>query len=223
MRLRLLICDIDGTLVDSASGVIACARAAFQELGFAEPSDHAIRRSIGLSLDEMFSRIAPDAYERQGPALVSAYKSRYRMLRESTGSRSSSPLFPGAREALEALNSDPFTLLAVATGKSRRGVDALLSDHGLGHLFANIQTADGHPSKPHPSMIRSALSETGVERGDAVMLGDTIHDMEMARSAGIRAISVAWGYHDAARIGADRVISRFEDLAPQFESLLEAA
>lgn len=222
MRPRLLICDIDGTLVDSAAGVIDCVRAAFGQQGLAPPAAQAIREAIGLSLDEMFARLDPAAHARYGAALVSAYRLAYRQLRESRGSEASSPLFPGARAALEALNADSVTLLGIATGKSRRGVAALMTDHGLGHLFATIQTADTHPSKPSPSMILQALADTGVEPGRAVMLGDTIHDVEMAKSAGVRAISVGWGYHDATRIGADRTIARFDDLGAVFDNLMEA-
>jgi phosphoglycolate phosphatase len=106
-------------------------------------------------------------------------------------------------------------MLGVATGKSRRGVDHLFAEQGWATTFATIQTADGHPSKPHPSMILAALEETGVAAQDAVMIGDTSYDMAMARDAGVRAIGVGWGYHAREHLtahGASQVVETYPDL-----------
>lgn len=117
------------------------------------------------------------------------------------------PLFEGIAEVLETLAARGWTL-GVATGKSDRGLDHCLATHGLSSLVATRQTADRHPSKPHPAMLEAALAEAGATPGEAVMIGDTQYDIAMARSAGVRAIGVAWGYHEAAELiaaGADAV------------------
>ena len=116
--------------------------------------------------------------------MVAAYKTAYQQLRLTKGA-ASSPLYPGIREVVEALAAEEETLLGIATGKSRRGLLALLENHGWQRHFVNIQVADDHPSKPHPSMLLTALAETGLEAGQAVMIGDTTFDMEMAGAAGI--------------------------------------
>ena len=116
---------------------------------------------------------------------------------------------------MQLLAAQPNTLLGVATGKSKRGLDKLIEGHGLQGVFQTQQVADFHPSKPHPSMLLAALRDTGVEVQNAVMIGDTSFDMEMAKSAGCRAIAVAWGYHDQARLlraGADCVVQTMDDL-----------
>ena len=104
-------------------------------------------------------------------------------------------------DLLERLRADGWSL-AVATGKSRRGLDHCLAAHGLSGHFASLQAADGNPSKPDPAMLLAALAEADAEPGDAVMIGDTSYDMEMARAAGVRAIGVAWGYHDEETLRA---------------------
>ena len=138
--------------------------------------------------------------------LVAAYKAAYTDLRAESGVTVSSPLYPHVRGVLEGMYAVPDLMLGVATGKSRKGLDRLLDGHGLRRLFATQQAADDHPSKPHPSMLRAALSETGVAPHRAVMVGDTSYDMDMARAAGMIAIGVDWGYHDRARLGQAHII-----------------
>ena len=127
------------------------------------------------------------------------------------------------RETLVALHAVPETLLGVATGKSRRGLDKLLEAHDLGGYFVNQQVSDHHPSKPHPSMLEAALSETGVAREAAVMIGDTSFDREMAQAAGLPFIGVSWGYHarDALE-GAHAILDDMRDLPDLLETLWEA-
>jgi phosphoglycolate phosphatase len=125
------------------------------------------------------------------------------------------PLYPGAADLLHRLAKRDDMLLAVATGKSRRGLRALIEHHGLEGIFISLQTADDHPSKPHPSMIAAALAEAGVGAGDAVMIGDTSYDIEMGRAAGVATIGVRWGYHPGAELeaaGAHRMVSDFDAL-----------
>jgi phosphoglycolate phosphatase len=111
------------------------------------------------------------------------------------------PLYPGMSELIEALDADGW-LLAVATGKSDRGLHAVLDQHGIRHRFVSLQTADRHPSKPHPSMIEAALADAGAHPADTVMIGDTSFDMAMARAAGVAALGVGWGYHPPGELFA---------------------
>ncbi|MCB1342929.1 MAG: HAD-IA family hydrolase [Pseudooceanicola sp.] len=192
---RLVIFDVDGTLVDSQAVILAAMNAAFDSQGLASPDRAAVLGIVGLSLDQAVWRLAPDHAPEVRARLVDGYKASYHAHRAQHGAAVGSPLFPGARELVETLANTPGTLLGVATGKSRRGLDALLSDHGLIHHFATLQVADDHPSKPHPSMILAALAETGCAPENAVMIGDTTYDMEMAAAAGVAGIGVHWGYH----------------------------
>jgi len=144
-------------------------------------------------------------------------------LREETGGEAASPLYPSAREALDRLAAQPATLLGVATGKARRGLDHALASHGLTRLFQTLQTADLHPSKPHPAMLQAALAETGVEPARAAMIGDSTYDMQMARAAGLFAVGVAWGYHDADALraaGAETILETFEALDAALDARL---
>ena len=140
--------------------------------------------------------------------LVTCYKTAFAALRQSD--QHLEPLYPGARAALDALGRRPDTLLGIATGKSQRGVRAVLGRHGLSERFATIQTADDAPSKPHPGMVLAAMRETGVPPRDTVVVGDTVFDVEMARAAGARAIGVAMGLSSggSARGGRRRRAAR---------------
>lgn len=211
-RLRLVLFDVDGTLVDSQGSIVSAMTDSFQALALPVPDRGAILSIVGLSLPVAIARLAPDLPQNAQASLVDGYKQAYHAQRLAQGA-ASSPLYPGARAAIEALQSNPDVLLGVATGKSKRGLDALLEAHGLEGAFVTRQVADHHPSKPHPSMIETALSETGVSAGDAVMIGDTSFDMEMARAARVRGVGVAWGYHDRAQLGAaQKVIDSFDQL-----------
>lgn len=214
---RLVIFDVDGTLVDSQGHIHAAMSAAFEAEGLAAPDRAAVRGVVGLSLPQAVARLAG----RPAPDLVARYKEAYPALAPSHGSAEAAPLYPGARAALDALAARGLAL-GIATGKSRRGLGVVLATHGLEGLFETVQVADDHPSKPHPSMILAALGEAGVEREAAVMLGDTVFDMDMAAAAGVPAIGVAWGYHaaDALReAGARAVLGTYEDLLPGLEAL----
>ena len=179
--LKLVIFDVDGTLVDSQGSMETVQRG----------------------------------------RVVEGYKEAFHAARVA-GGVAEAPLYPGIREMLEALSADPEVLLGVATGKSRRGLDALIEGHELGQFFVTQQCADDHPSKPHPSMVMTALLETGVEAADAVMVGDTSFDMEMAAVAGVAGLGVSWGYHkpDALRM-ARRVVDTAHDLPPAIAGFWE--
>lgn len=217
--LRLVLFDVDGTLVDSQGSIVHAMTASFQAVSVPVPDRDAILSIVGLSLPLAIARLAPEQPEKTQAALVDGYKQAYHAHRLDQGA-ASSPLYPGARDAIEALHGVPEILLGVATGKSQRGLDALIEAHGLERYFVTRQVADHHPSKPHPSMIQAALSETGVEAMRAVMVGDTSFDMDMAAEAGVHGVGVTWGYHDrAALTAAGTVIETFGQLQGALASI----
>ncbi len=219
--LRLVIFDVDGTLIDSQAHILASMAAAFEGEGLIPPGRDETLSIVGLSLPVGVARLAPEADEVLQDRLVEGYKDAFARLRVENGA-ALSPFYPGAREALDWLAGQDDILLGVATGKSRRGMDHLIEMHGLSRVFQTVQVADDHPSKPHPSMIEACLRETGVDATHAVILGDTVFDMQMGRSAGITAIGVDWGYHPAghlAEAGAERVLSDFAELAPALRQI----
>lgn len=192
MTLRLALFDCDGTLVDGQHGVVSAMEAAFAELALPAPDRHLVRRSVGLSLPQAIRALAPDAGEHLQAEIDAAYRRIFRAARE--GGQLVEPLYDGIAELVGQLADDGW-VLGVATGKSQRGLEHCLAMHGLTARFATLQTADHHPSKPHPSMVDAALAETGVTRENCAMIGDTQFDMAMAVNAGVRALGVDWGYH----------------------------
>jgi phosphoglycolate phosphatase len=189
-----VIFDCDGTLTDGQAAVSAAMAAAFAEGGLPPPDPHQVRRIVGLSLPQAVARLAPQASEAKQMAAVATYKAAFRAARMDGSLHE--PLFPGMGDLVRSLHAGGWHL-AVATGKSDRGTHSTLSVHALRECFASLQTADRHPSKPHPAMLLAAMAETGADPAQTVMVGDTVYDMEAARSAGVRAIGVGWGYHEA--------------------------
>ncbi|MHC0054290.1 HAD-IA family hydrolase [Actibacterium sp. D379-3] len=208
--LRLVIFDVDGTLIDSQAHIKAAMAAAFEVGGLICPPSAAVLAIVGLSLPIAIRRLAPDLDDAQADRMVAAYKEAFQDLRLAD---MPSPLYPGALAVLEELAAQDDLLMGVATGKSRRGLDHVLAAQGLKRFFVTEQVADHHPSKPHPSMLHAALAETGVAPGDAVMIGDTSFDMEMGRAAGMGTVGVSWGYHGVGGLSqADHVIATFPEL-----------
>jgi phosphoglycolate phosphatase len=208
---RLIVFDCDGTLVDSQHLIVAAAAQAFLAHGLTPPPAPAVHAVIGLSLEMAFAMLQPDTGLEERASLVESYRSAWRSLR-AEGVRE--PLYPGARATLQELERRGHAL-AIATGKARPGLLSVLEHHGLAPLFASLQTADRHPSKPDPSMLAEAMRETGSAPAATLMVGDTTFDMRMARAAGVGAVGVAWGYHPVAALaeaGASTVLERFEDL-----------
>lgn len=209
---RLAIFDCDGTLVDSSADVVIAMDQAFARAGLEAPDSNIVRRMVGLSLPVAVRELAPGIEEQQQRDVVNFYKSIFRARRED--GLLEEPLYDGIADLLRALHGDGWAL-AVATGKSDRGLEACLAGHGLTDLFVSLQTADRHPSKPHPAMLEAALFEVGAMPSDAVMIGDTTFDIHMARAANVRAVGVAWGYHDPDELtqaGAETVAERVADL-----------
>jgi phosphoglycolate phosphatase len=223
--MKLVIFDCDGTLVDSQHMIVAAMTDAFRAEGLVAPARDRIVGVVGLSLGHAIARLVPDGADPIGiERLAGAYKEAFRTRR--LGPDHEEPLYDGVREALARLAARGDTLLAIATGKSHRGVAAVLEREGIAGHFVSIQTADTHPSKPHPSMILAAMSETGIEPAHAVMIGDTTFDIEMARAAGIAAIGVGWGYHAPEQLreaGAHHVSADCAELERTLERLMFAA
>ena len=217
--LRLVVFDVDGTLLDSEHNIVAAMTEAWahMELGVPEPAD--VRRIIGLSLVEACEVLLPWAPGHLHRAVADAYKQAFQALRLLP--EREEPLFPGVAQALDELEAAGW-LLGLATGKSRRGVQSMLDSHGLDGRFVTVQTADDNPGKPHPAMLHRAAAETGVDPARMVMIGDTAYDMQMARTAGVAALGVSWGYHgidDLYRSGAAQVVDSFDNLTEIVERL----
>ena len=210
---RLAIFDCDGTLVDSQANICRAMEECFVRAGLKAPPRERTRRVVGLSLVEAMRAMLPEAEADLHHALAEDYKTSFQRLRGH--GLIEEPLYDGIAELLDALEAQGW-LLAVATGKSDRGLSLCLARHGLSRRFVSLQTADRHPSKPHPSMVEQALADAGAAPELSMMIGDTSYDMAMAKAAGVRAVGVAWGYHDAAELlaaGADYVARHPSDVA----------
>jgi phosphoglycolate phosphatase len=194
---RLAIFDCDGTLVDSGATIYRALSAAFAEHDLELPAPEVSRKVIGLSLTEAMTALLPNASAGQHAALAEDYKRAFWQLRAA--GEVEEPLFDGVLDLLDALEADGW-LLAVATGKSDRGLKHCLEQHGLHARFVSLQTADRHPSKPHPSMVEQAIADAGAAPETSIVVGDTTFDMAMALNAGARGIGAGWGYHDAEEL-----------------------
>lgn len=210
--LRLALFDCDGTLVDSQQGIIAAMREAWQAHDLDVPDPEAVRRVVGLTLEAAIARLRPQAGDGERKDLAERYRAAF--FRQRQSGTLEEPLYDGVIAALDALEAEG-VLLGVATGKSRRGLRAVLEPHGLLDRFVTLQTADDGPGKPNPHMVHQAIDATGVDAADTVMIGDTTFDIQMARAAGVASIGVGWGYHPAEELsaaGAGAVASAFPDI-----------
>jgi phosphoglycolate phosphatase len=222
--LKLVLFDVDGTLVDSQHLIVAAMTAAFDEHQRPAPSRAGILAVVGLSLPQAFAALGEGDPAFPAASFAEAYKRAYFQLSSDPAQRA--PLFPGAKAAIDVLARRDDIVLGLATGKSRRGVDRMLSLHGLEGVFATVQTADEHPSKPAPDMVLAAMAETGADAYDTVLLGDTTFDMEMTRAAGALPIGAGWGYHppDAlSEAGAHVVLDDFAGFLPVLECVYETS
>ena len=204
---RLAIFDCDGTLVDSQANICLAMEACFAAAKLDPPCRERTRKVVGLSLVEAMRAMLPEADHAFHVALAEDYKRAFQRLRGN--GLVQEPLYEGMKELIAELD-DAGWLLGVATGKSDRGLRLCLEHHGIHARFVTLQTADRHPSKPHPSMIEAALAEAGAAPEAAMMIGDTSYDMAMARAASVRAVGVSWGYHDEGALkeaGADHIVA----------------
>lgn len=218
--MKLVIFDCDGTIVDSQAGIVLSMDHAFRSLHMTPPTRAATLSVVGLSLPEAFSVLAPEFEYETRRDLAERYKNAFRELNHDPSE--SEGLFPDCKRIIADLMARGDLILGIATGKSRRGVDRLISNEGWDGVFTTIQTADDHPSKPHPSMIHRAMLETGVGPADTIMIGDTTYDIEMARAANVGAIGVTWGYHhrdELAEAGAHAIIEEYTALPASLDTM----
>lgn len=210
---RLAVFDCDGTLVDSQANICEAMEETFRRAGLAVPERNAVRRIVGLSLVEAVQALHPAGEADAHRAMAEDYKLCFQAMRHR--GVVAEPLFDGIAEAIAALDADGWPL-GVATGKSDRGLDFCLTHHGIADRFVTLQTADRHPSKPHPAMLLQAMADAGADPASTAMIGDTSYDIAMAKAAGVLAIGVGWGYHSAEELfaeGADHVALTPRDLA----------
>ena len=205
MSNRLAVFDCDGTLVDSQHSICTAMFRAFEDEKLPVPDRTSVLSVVGLSLPLAIARLLPEADADFHDHLSERYKFAFQQMRRENAV--SEPLYPGIADLVRELDTDGW-LLGVATGKSDRGLGLCLSHHGIANHFVTLQTADRHPSKPHPSMLLTAMAEAGAVPETTVMIGDTSFDIDMALTAGVRALGVGWGYHapaDLIAAGADAV------------------
>jgi phosphoglycolate phosphatase len=202
---ELLVFDWDGTLMDSAAAIAEALQQACADLDLPVPPVSEARYVIGLGLGDAMRHILPDLPESEYPKVVDRY--RVQFLRRDGGTT----LFEGAREMIEALHARGYPL-AVATGKSRRGLDRALHDTGLGGYFHVTRCADEGFAKPHPGMLTAILDELATPPGRALMIGDTTHDLTMAAAAGVDAVAVTHGAHEREALESCKPLLLVEEL-----------
>jgi len=214
---KLAIFDVDGTLVDSRAVLKHASDAAFTAIGVEPPPYEELRKIIGLSLKEGLAQLAPYLSAAQIEALTEHYKLSFGALHKQPDFIE--PLYDGAADLLDRLKAEGW-LIAMATGKSRRGVETIMKMHGWVDLFDTTHCADDGPGKPHPAMLHAALEALDCRPEQTVMIGDTSFDMLMAKAAGMHAIGVTWGFHTRGEIeagGADVMTETFAELNAELD------
>ena len=191
----LIVFDWDGTLMDSTAAIVKCIQAAARDLGLPVPSDASAAHVIGLGLAEAMQAVMPDIQPAMYPRMVERY--RYHFLTKDH----ELVLFKGVRDMLADLDNEGY-FLAVATGKSRVGLNRALNATGLLSIFDATRCADETFSKPHPAMLQELTRELGQDLRRTVMIGDTTHDLMMANNAGAAGIAVEFGAHPVTQLQA---------------------
>ena len=204
-RFELLVFDWDGTLLDSIGAIVNAVKAACRDLGQPEPSDTHARQVIGLGLDEVLSHSMPGLPRDQYPKMIERYRVHY------LSSDQQLNLFAGAAELIAKLHAQGF-LLAVATGKSRNGLNRALMHSGLGRYFLATRCADECFSKPHPQMLDELMEELSVPPERTLMIGDTTHDLQMAINAGTSGLAVAYGAHSVDMLDSLKPLARLHSI-----------
>ncbi|WP_291203415.1 HAD-IA family hydrolase [Hyphomonas sp.] len=211
--LRLAIWDVDGTLVDSRAVIQACMETAFRDCGLQPPEYDATRRIVGLSLAAGIAQLAPpDLGRGRLEHLVDTYRHAFTRLRADPALHE--PMYDGALAVLDLLKQDGWRL-AIATGKTHRGLDGLFAKHDIKFYFDTVWCADDGPGKPHPFMVEQSMRALGCVPAQSLMIGDAIHDIAMGRAAGVRSLGVSWGFGRAEELqdaGADEVHHDFRTL-----------
>lgn len=191
---KLIVFDWDGTLMDSADHIVSCLQTAILELSLESKTDDEVKNIIGLGLREALLALYPQATDKELTALVDRY-------REHFFDQQAEPceLFSGAKELIQELDAKDY-YLAVATGKGRNGLDKVLKETGMEKLFPITRCADEANSKPHPKMLLDIIDFYGVDANEAIMVGDTEYDLQMANNAAAHSVAVTYGVHDKQRL-----------------------
>jgi len=215
---RFAVFDIDGTLVDSRAIITACMDKAFIGAGMPPPGFERTRRVIGLSLAPGLAYLAPQADDALRTLILESYRTAFFEMRQDPTFHS--PAYDGADALLRSLLADNW-VLGIATGKSHRGLDAMLEQHAWGHLFQAHFCADDGPGKPHPHMVLENMRVVGAQPDQTLVIGDSEHDMAMAIAAGTTAIGVSWGFgttEEMLAAGAVRVTHQMGELEEALKS-----
>ena len=194
MKYSLIVFDWDGTIIDSAGTIAECIQQAAREMALEVPDLARARHVIGLGLHDSLRHAVPELPASRYGDFVALYRKHF--LAREDGMR----LFSGMPELLSRLQKEH--VLAIATGKSRKGLDRALDAGGLRRYFSASRCGDETHPKPHPAMLRELMTELSVSEGEVLMIGDTSHDLEMARAAGVDALAVTYGAHDEAGLRA---------------------
>ena len=223
MAPKLVVWDVDGTLVDSRETIYEGAKGAFALLGEPEPTYDVVRQIVGLELREALGVLLPHLGAADLDRAVAAYRRTFQTRVEQPGFLD--PLYDGAAETLDRLRAEGWKI-AMATGKSRRGVEAVMRIHGWADLFDSTHCSDDGPGKPHPAMLFEAMRALGCGPDQTIMVGDTTHDMRMAKSAGAYAQGVSWGFHTAEEVqdgGADHIAHDFAELNRRLDGFADGS
>lgn len=210
--IKLAVWDVDGTLVDSRSSILKALQEAAATVGLDIPTYEDVRQIVGLSLLEAVRHMRPDLTPDRAEAYAHEYKQAFLRFHEQPDFHEA--LYPGASETLQRLKAEGW-LIGMATGKSRRGIVRNTDVYDWHGIFDTSFCADDGPSKPHPHMLECNMKALGVDRHRTVMIGDTSHDITMARQAGVHAIGVSWGFHTVDELraaGADIIVHTFDEL-----------
>jgi phosphoglycolate phosphatase len=206
-QFQLIVFDWDGTLIDSEARIVNCMRAAIHDLQLPARNREQLRNVIGLGLQEALATLYPEGNPDLYQDLVERYRHHF-LVQDDTPSE----LFAGVEVLLQTL-SERGHYLAIATGKGRVGLDKALGDTGLGDYFDYTRCADETRSKPHPQMLEEIMDRLGVESHEALMIGDTEYDMQMANNAGTAALAVSYGVHEKQRLLACQPLDCVDDIA----------
>lgn len=205
-RYKLVVFDWDGTLMDSAGAIVSAMQAASVDLGLPPPEETLARHVIGLGLQEALAHAVPELREADYPQMVDRYRHHY-FARDL-----SLKLFTGAEALLTSLQARG-TRLAVATGKGRRGLNRSMEVSGLTLMFQATRTADDCASKPHPEMLLQIMEELDARPEETLMIGDTTHDLLMARNANVAALGISHGAHTRLALEAATPLAIVDDLS----------
>jgi phosphoglycolate phosphatase len=221
MTSKLVVWDVDGTLVDSRRTIFESMQSAFAGAGLEPPDYETVRQIVGLGLVEGVGVLLPGAESAMVERVADGYRAAFGAKVREPGFVD--PLYDGAAETLDRLRAEGWKI-AMATGKSRRGVDTVLRMHGWADLFDSTHCADDGPGKPHPAMLLEAMKALQTPPERTIMVGDTAHDMRMARAAGVYAQGVSWGFHTAEEVeegGSDHIAHDFAELDRQLDAFAQ--